>query len=267
MKKIYSWLLFLSFLLFFMPSVLAHSSGLPFIKINNQVVHSNLFLNSKVNPKFLLGNDVAPLAKYTVNDPLTVAIDNIVLRNPYHAKATYQWNFGDKTEPSYGEQTEHTYKKPGTYFITLKVQNETNGPFLFLETVQITIVPNAEYQLPKAHIIVNNKLITDPKNANIPITVGKAVTFDARTSTGNIISYQWDFVDGSGSDTAVVSHTYKKGQFTIYFAQLRITDNQGIVSDEMLLLDSSPAYHQSLWSHLPILISSFIKHITDIFLR
>lgn len=247
--------------------VSAHSNGLPYIKINNQFVYSNLFINSKINPKFLLGNDVAPLPKYTINEPLTISIDNTVLRNPYHAQATYQWDFGDKTEPSYGEQTEHTYLKPGTYFITLKVQNEKNGPFLFLETVQITIVPNPNYTLPKAKISVNNKLITDPKNASIPIIIGKPVMFDARASTGNISSYQWDFVDGNGSDKAVTSHTYKKGDFTTYFAQLRVTDTQGIVSDEMVLLDSSPSQNLTLWDRFQILITNIRIWVRHLFLR
>jgi PKD domain-containing protein/beta-propeller repeat-containing protein/all-beta uncharacterized protein/S-layer family protein len=58
------------------------------------------------------------------------------------------------------------------------------------------------------------------------------VTFDGSASTdsdgGTIVSYAWDFGDGSTATGAVVSHTYT--QPGLYYATLKVTDNEGNIN-------------------------------------
>lgn len=61
--------------------------------------------------------------------------------------------------------------------------------------------------------------------------IGQEITFNASNSTdsdGNIISYGWDFGDGSNSSGEIVTHTYfNTGDYTV---TLTITDNDSIIS-------------------------------------
>jgi len=62
-----------------------------------------------------------------------------------------------------------------------------------------------------------------------------AITFDGRASTdsdGSIVSYAWDFGDGSSAQGAMVTHTYASaGTFT---PKLTVTDNGGATASAMV---------------------------------
>jgi len=81
----------------------------------------------------------------------------------------------------------------------------------------------------------------------------RVVGFDGSASTddGTIVSYQWDFGDGSGGEGMVVEHTYENpGQ---YSATLTVRDDQGLsASSEALKIeverDPSVLYAPSLLS-------------------
>lgn len=81
----------------------------------------------------------------------------------------------------------------------------------------------------------------------------RVVGFDGSASTddGTIVSYQWDFGDGSSSEGMVVEHTYENpGR---YFATLTVRDDQGLsASSEALKIeverDPSVLYAPSLLS-------------------
>ena len=58
--------------------------------------------------------------------------------------------------------------------------------------------------------------------------VGEEITFDASASTdpdGTIVSYQWEFGDGNGSDQAVATHAYSSAG--TYTAIVIVTDDDG----------------------------------------
>ncbi|MFL5784801.1 MAG: PKD domain-containing protein [Bacteriovoracaceae bacterium] len=93
-------------------------------------------------------------------------------------------------------------------------------------------------------------LVHDPYSSNISPVAGftatpysgtapLAVNFDAGSSTdadGTIISYQWNFGDGSSATGAYVSHTYNAGTFT---ATLTVTDDDGASSSKSMTITSS----------------------------
>jgi PKD domain-containing protein/all-beta uncharacterized protein/beta-propeller repeat-containing protein/S-layer family protein len=67
-----------------------------------------------------------------------------------------------------------------------------------------------------------------PLSGDFPLDV----TFDGSASTdsdgGTIVSYAWDFGDGSTGIGAVVTHTYT--QPGLYYATLKVTDNEGNIN-------------------------------------
>jgi len=68
------------------------------------------------------------------------------------------------------------------------------------------------------------------------VNTGVEVDFDASASydpDGTIVSYSWDFGDGSTSPEAIVSHSYiEDGE---YLVTLRIVDNKGLVGSKVAI--------------------------------
>ena len=67
---------------------------------------------------------------------------------------------------------------------------------------------------------------------NQTVNVGTPVYFDARGSTGNIVSYEWDFGDGTRGIGVTCSHTYSEpGNYT---ANLTVKDAAGNFDTDQL---------------------------------
>lgn len=136
----------------------------------------------------------------------------------------YKWDFGDGTS-SFAADVEHVYNSPGIFTAMLTVTD--NSGLTGSASLQIeSFAPN---QPPLADLQVS------ATNGNVPLTV----TFDASNSIdsdGNIVSYAWNFGDGSSSNStiATTSHTYSKtGTFT---ATVTITDNRGALSSDSVTI-------------------------------
>ncbi|MEA1925529.1 MAG: right-handed parallel beta-helix repeat-containing protein [Candidatus Altiarchaeota archaeon] len=71
-----------------------------------------------------------------------------------------------------------------------------------------------------------------------PVYEGINVGFDGIASYdlgGSIVSYLWDFGDGSSDDNAVVNHNYARcGD---YYAMLTVTDNEGVTDSDSLKVE------------------------------
>ncbi len=122
----------------------------------------------------------------------------------------FNWNLGDGTVAFGTSNVFHTYQTSGNFDVTLVV-TDTLG---------------CRDTLVKPQYIQINPPVAD-FNANVtsgcPIL---AVTFtDASTFTNNIVSFDWDFGDGTTGTGNPVSHNYdSSGVFTV---TLIITDNEG----------------------------------------
>ena len=88
---------------------------------------------------------------------------------------------------------------------------------------------------PRGHTCIDAKFTWDPPNYPPVFSVGDTVTFNASISTCNwnstseedipIVSYEWDFGDGSTGEGETVTHSYTE-QGT-YDVTLTITDAEG----------------------------------------
>jgi PKD repeat protein len=132
------------------------------------------------------------------------------------AIVSYEWNFDDGTPPVFGEEIDHSFTQAGTYTVTLNVTDSENLWNTTSNPIDIVIYfsPTADFTWSPREPWTNN-----------------SVTFDASASydeDGIIVSYFWDFGDGSNKEvtSASVDHIYiAEGNYSI---TLTITDSQGL---------------------------------------
>lgn len=176
-------------------------------------------------PTFIAGNldpagggntNVPPVAN--ANGPYAGSVNNPVSfsssgsSDPDGTIVSYSWSFGDGSNSSNANPT-HTYTSAGTYNVALTVTDDFGDSGSSSTTVTIA-VGNAP---PVA-------------NANGPYsgTEGNAVAFDGSASNdpdGSIISYSWDFGDGSTGIGATTTHTYSTAG--TYNVTLTVLDDSG----------------------------------------
>ena len=128
--------------------------------------------------------------------------------------ASLMWDFGDGHTQNYSLDVSHTYRKAGTYNITLYITDlDPNNPLTGSDTASIKI-----HNLP-------------PKaSANYTEKKGARITFSAYNSTDtasdfNSLRYHWDFGDGKTGEGLEIKHHFKKdGNYTVV---LTVTDDDG----------------------------------------
>ncbi len=126
----------------------------------------------------------------------------------------YSWDFGDG-ETSYLKVISHTFKKPGKYVVRVYMTDENNCVTRLQDTVDIA----DEVLTAKFHA---DSLITDCP----PLHVG----FEDRStlnSSRKIVSWQWDFGDGTGSQERYPKKLYLKAGS--YDVSLKVVDEWGCV--------------------------------------
>lgn len=152
----------------------------------------------------------APVASFTsTTKDLVVAVDASASRDPDGSVANYGWDFGDNTTGT-GATLSHTYAAGDTYTITLTVTDNKG---------LTTIIKHAVTVLPA------NK---PPMASFISSASGLVATFDATASAdsdGTIMSYAWNYGDGSnGTGATPPSHTYAAAG--TYSVVLTVTDDR-----------------------------------------
>jgi PKD repeat protein len=126
----------------------------------------------------------------------------------------YMWNFGDGTSAE-GQSVRHTFPGPGTYKVTLVVNDGCNSQCSTGSdclTVYISIQPCAE------------------AGGDHVACVNTTLEFDGSKSVaGSGATYEWDFGDGEKATGVKVSHAYKCGG--CYTATLTVTDGECVSCD------------------------------------
>jgi PKD repeat protein len=128
----------------------------------------------------------------------------------------WEWDFGDgtaKVTETDGSAT-HVYAAPGTYPVSLVVADDWDRRS-FAKVASVDAYP----ELAAAF-------------TNTPTLL--SVAFDASTSAGDgdIVSYTWDFGDGSDPETnATATTTYVYDAADTYTVTLTVTDEWGFTDD------------------------------------
>jgi PKD repeat protein len=145
------------------------------------------------------------------------------------APLTYTWALDTKPAGSVALlssttsiNTSLTPDKVGPYVISLVVNNGT------LDSIADTVIVDVSQNLPPVAVASGT-----PTSGNAPLTVA----FDASASTdpeGGLLSYVWDFGDGSSAATVKPSHIYTK--VGTYTAVVTVTDDFGNTDQASVLI-------------------------------
>lgn len=138
----------------------------------------------------------------------TVSEDSLVTLNASNSSdnigiATYIWTLTDVSiKKLSGERPTYVFEMPGVYRVTLNVTD--NAGHWAADTVIINVL---DITKPIAYA-----------GPNRTVNVGAAATFDASASTDNtgIVSYHWDFGEGTHAEGKVTAHTFQSpGEYTV----------------------------------------------------
>lgn len=130
--------------------------------------------------------------------------------------AQYGWDFKDGSKTNVADFT-YTYNDPGTYEAELTVTDE-NG-LTDIATITITVT-EPQNSAPSAVILAN------PTTGTAPLEV--QFVGDNSSDDAGIISYFWDFKDGTTSSSSNPTHTFN--QAGNYIVGLAVTDAKGLSS-------------------------------------
>jgi PKD repeat protein len=145
---------------------------------------------------------------------------------------SYHWDFGDG-ETKTMQNPAHTFKKSGTYIITLTVTDNNGGTSTNMNT--ITVISNN----PPAASVKSSK-----SNGEAPLTI--SFSGSGSDTDGTIASYYWDFGDGSTSNEKNPSHKYSTvGTYTV---TLTVTDDKGGIGTSILTITANA--HTYRWNHV-----------------
>ncbi|RYZ23154.1 MAG: PKD domain-containing protein [Chitinophagaceae bacterium] len=123
------------------------------------------------------------------------------------------WDFGDGTLGT-GISASHTYTRPGTYAVTLKVTNSAGCSSVLTKAAAVRVAAK-----PLASFTA-----TDTAHCAAPARVAFA-------ATGSGLQYRWDFGDGTTGTGSQAAHTYvSEGVFSV---RLVVTNATGC-SDTIL---------------------------------
>lgn len=169
-------------------------------------------------------NNSAPTAAFTIT-PLSAANGEVTLRlnassstDANNNPLTYLWTFGDGTSAS-GAIVDHTFTASANRTITLTVLDTSTG----WSQISQTIGP------PVAAFTASTQAGTAPA----AITFSAAATTDPDHAQG-LLTYTWDFGDGTSASGLNVNKTYTRGG--IYSVTLTVTDPYGASDTDTRIL-------------------------------
>lgn len=146
-----------------------------------------------------------------------------------HNLASFTWDFGDGSQAA-GAIVQHKYSQAGLYEATLTVVDDQGSSAS--STTEIEILSPATPEMPPV------ASIAAPAGA----TVGEMITFDGSNSmvAGPVVSYTWDFGDGTQGSGITVTHTYASPD--TYPVTLTVSNETGadITGVQIVILPAQP---------------------------
>lgn len=146
---------------------------------------------------------------YSFSDSSSIPIDT--------TKFYYNWNFGDGKKGR-GVKTNHCYEEPGKYKVSLELIDKSTGrKYLSRKESLIQITNLRQAYINSSDIgIAGYKLDFDALKTNLP--------------GYRILSYTWDFGDGSFSSGAKTEHVYNStGFYNVLLGIIISSENSGKV--------------------------------------
>ncbi len=169
-----------------------------------------------------------PIASFTSSSPDALGEVTIFTNTSSGDNLSFAWDFGDGSPGSSAENPTHTYAQPGSYTVTLTATNIL-GSDVTTGTVMILLPPQAGF------------------SSNQPVQLGQTMIF-TNTSTGDDLSFSWNFGDGSTAVTTTNPvHLYASaGTYTV---TLTVTSPLGVssFSQQVTVLPVYRLYLPLIW--------------------
>lgn len=167
--------------------------------------------------------------------PLVVSLDASGSSDPENGTLTYLWDFGDGTPSSTEESPSHTYTDVGKFTAVVTVTDDYGN------SVQgsVSIDAQAENYPPSAEPAAT------PVSGISPLDV--QFTANASDPNGDILTYEWDFGDGTPvSGETDPAHTYTApgtyvAEVTVSDTEFSATGSVTICVDSALAIDVNEA--------------------------
>jgi len=145
--------------------------------------------------------------------PFKIAFDASKSTDADNDIVEYSWDFGVPSAGQTGQKVEYTFDKAGIYTVTLTVKDSQN------QTNTATVAVNVSEPGVKAVISAT------PEEGTAPLVVN----FDGSGSSAfnaNIVSYEWNFGDGSPKSITGAQISHKYSDIGTYEVTLTVTSNQ-----------------------------------------
>ena len=154
-----------------------------------------------------------PVANYTIANATQCLTGNLFSFTNTSTLATgiltYQWSFGDGAN-AISQNATHSYVAPGTYTVRLIITSDKGCIDSISKTITVNPKPVASYSV---------------NNASQCLTGNTFVFTNTSSISSGIISYKWNFGDGSNSTTVSPTHSYTTAGS--YIVMLVVTSNNG----------------------------------------
>lgn len=128
--------------------------------------------------------------------------------------AQYVWDFGDGGTAT-GRTARHAFREPGTHFVQLTIRDSAGRSQSTTRSVTVTAgtAPTASFTFGPTPVL---------RNAAVHFNASASKAAPGRT----IVSYRWDYGDGSPAESGVqVAHAYSAAG--TYVVTLTVTDDVG----------------------------------------
>lgn len=231
-----SFLLFFLLFLFVPHFVFAHSGGgPPFLKVNEKYAQTNPYAGSIITLN--IPQDIPP-ETYLVNKPITVSVDMDRLTKQTTIPPDlvdglkFRWSLldGDNFDKQiggyqFGKEITYHLKTPKSYLLKLEIKSTEDDDFITFDTVQLNVVPNASYQLPKVSVFIG----VQKDDTSKPILFVSQAKADPKSS---IQKYIWDASDGKLENGSSLQHTFDPlSAYDTREIYHRVIDSKGFVTD------------------------------------
>jgi PKD repeat protein len=155
-------------------------------------------------------NDCEVWIEYTQDDSLTFTFDAFLFAlDSTSTILTYEWDFGDGSTSNEANPT-HTYDEGGFYVVILTVTTDGDCESASGITFVVTDAP----PFPDCDVFID---YIQTGNTSFDFS---ASTFSANGGPTGVLSYSWDFGDGTTSTDPNPSHTYADED--VYTVQLTV---------------------------------------------
>jgi PKD repeat protein len=175
-----------------------------------------------------VGTTTAPTAAFTFSPTAPAVLQNVNFNAaasaaaPGRSIASYSWNFGDGSATKTGVTAQHDFGVAGTYSVTLTVTDDVGQRSTATQSVSVTGGAGGGTPTPPTASFVFSP--TAPQ-------VNQTINFNAdasRPGTGRtIVSYGWNFGDGTTISLATTTTTHAFTAAGTYNVTLTVTDDVG----------------------------------------